>query len=51
MFTKDKTLSEIATRSLCYLIPISMINWAMHFKMAALSYAKTIYQLFQIWKN
>ncbi len=38
-------------RSICYLLPISMINRTILFKMTDLAYLKTIWPLFQCWKS
>ncbi len=39
------------TRSICYLLPVSMINWATLLKMTAFSYLKTIRPLSQLCKT
>ncbi len=39
------------TRSICYLLPISMINWATPFMMTALSNVKRSSPQLQLWKT
>ncbi len=49
--TKDKKQKKQKMRSICYLLPISLIIWTTLFKMLTLSYLKAICPLFQLWKT